>query len=205
MTAPFVASDSVLLDLLRSRESMTVSALAEALQVTATAVRQRLTRLLAQEYVERTASGGRRGRPSHHYRLTEKGRRKAGSNFADLATVLWEEIRRIEDPQVRQGLLQRLAGRLAVMYEDKVHGRTLEERMRALLDLFSERQISLAVDTAGGLPVLTTATCPYPALAESDRDVCAMERDLFSRLLQNDMRLAGCRLDGDTCCTFQCN
>lgn len=205
MAEQFVASDSSVLDLLRLHDSMTVSELASQMNVTPTAVRQRLNRLLAQQYIERTASGGRRGRPSHHYRLTEKGRRKAGSNFADLATALWEEVRTIENPEVRLGLLQRLASRLAVMYAGRVHGQTLEERLRSLLDLFSERQISLAVDQSGSLPVLTAPTCPYPELAEHDRGVCSMERLLFSQLLQRDLQLSGCRLDGESCCTFQCN
>jgi DeoR family suf operon transcriptional repressor len=205
MSEQFTDSDVSVLDLLRHRQSMTVSELAGAMQVTPTAVRQRLTRLLAQQYIERTALGGRRGRPSHYYRLTDKGRRKAGSNFADLATALWEEVRRIEDPQVRQGLLRRLAERLAMMYSGKVHGQTLEQRMQTLLDLFSERQIPLGVDKSGSLPVLTAASCPYPQLAEQDRGVCAMEGFLFSQLLQHDVQLAGCLLDGDSCCTFQCN
>lgn len=205
MTEQFMASDSCVLDLLRPRESMTVAELAAEMNVTQTAVRQRLNRLLAQQYIERTTSGGGRGRPSHHYRLTEKGRRKAGSNFADLATALWEEVRRIENPEVRLGLLQRLASRLAVMYAERIHGQTLEERMRSLLDLFSERQISLAVDHSGSLPVLTAPTCPYPELADHDRGVCSMERLLFSQLLQKDVHLSECRLDGDACCTFDCN
>ena len=205
MAEQFVASDTSVLDLLRNCESMTVSELASQMNVTATAVRQRLNRLLAHQYIERTASGADRGRPSHHYRLTDKGRRKAGSNFADLATALWEEVRRIEDPDVRLGLLQRLASRLALMYAGSIHGQTLEERMRSLLSLFSERQISLVVDHSGSLPVLTAPACPYPELADHDRGVCSMERLLFSELLQKDVHLSGCRLDGEPCCTFQCN
>jgi hypothetical protein len=42
------------------------------------------------------------------FRLTEKGRRRAGANFADLAIALWQEIREIKDPEVRA---QRLAQR----------------------------------------------------------------------------------------------
>ena len=205
MTEHFIASDSSVLDLLRPRESMTVAELAAEMSVTQTAVRQRLNRLLAQQYIERTVSGGRRGRPSHHYRLTEKGRRKTGSNFTDLATALWEEVRGIEDPEIRRGLLQRLASRLALLYAGRIHGQTLEERMGSLSDLFSERQISLAVDHSGSLPVLTAATCPYPELADQDRGVCSMERLLFSQLLQQDVHLSGCRLDGDVCCTFHGN
>ena len=77
-----VPSDVTILDLLRKRRWMSVSEFRDALGVTATAVRQRLTRLMAQGYVRREAieSSGR-GRPSHRYELTTEGRRKTGANF----------------------------------------------------------------------------------------------------------------------------
>ena len=82
------SSDVTILDLLRKRDALTVADLADAMQVTATAVRQRLNRLMANHYVERYASKAGRGRPSHYYTLTDAGRRKTGANFADLAIVL---------------------------------------------------------------------------------------------------------------------
>jgi len=61
-TSSYVAfSDLAVLDLLRTREAMTVVEFAEALGVTATAVRQRLNRLLAQKLIERTATKGGAG------------------------------------------------------------------------------------------------------------------------------------------------
>ena len=201
MAEDFVASDTALLDLLRWHPSMTVSELAESMQVTATAVRQRLNRLLAQQYVERTTTKCGRGRPSHHYQLTDKGRRKAGSNIVDLALALWEELRRIPDPQVRQGLLQRLAKRLALLYVDRVHGDTLEERMRSLSAAFAEKRIPLIVDH-NGTPAMTQVSCPYPGLGDENRTICAMERLLYSELLGESVHLSRCRLDGQGMCTF---
>ena len=190
---------------LRKREPMTVAQLAETMQVTATAVRQRLNRLLAQGYIERNSYKAGRGRPSHRYGLTDKGRRKAGSNFADLATALWQEVWAVEDAEVRRGLLQRLAKRLAVMYSGQIQGSTLVERMVELSDLFAERRVPLSVEQSDDLPVLTASACPYPDLADDDRSVCAMERALFSQLLGADVHLAKCRLDGEACCTFESN
>ncbi|MCA9267342.1 MAG: MarR family transcriptional regulator, partial [Planctomycetales bacterium] len=106
------SSDATLLDLLRRRDGMTVHELAELMGVTATAVRQRLNRLLGQRLVERKIHRVGRGRPSHQYSLSDAGRRKSGANFADLAIALWQEIRQIEDPEVRRGLLTRIARRL---------------------------------------------------------------------------------------------
>jgi len=203
MTDDFIASDAAILDLLRKSDELTVAQLAESLEVTATAVRQRLARLRAQGYIERETAKASRGRPSHYYRLTEQGRRRTASNFADLAVALWEEIRLVRDEQVRRGLLQRISTRLAAKYADQISGNTLEERMRSLSRVFNERRIPFAVEVDGGLPVLTALACPYPELAENDRGVCAMERVLFSELLGENVRLNRCRLDGENCCTFE--
>ncbi|MEQ8788084.1 MAG: winged helix-turn-helix transcriptional regulator [Pirellulaceae bacterium] len=203
MNDEIVSSDVAILDLLRKCDSLSVAELASAMEVTATAVRQRLTRLMAQGYIERFATKAGRGRPSHSYMLTQSGRRKTGANFADLAVALWQEIRDIKDVEVRRGLLQRLSKRLAEMYRDRISGATLDERMESLAGLFAERRIPFSVDRSGDLPILTAHACPYPELAEQDRSVCAMERIMFSELLGENVRLTDCRLDGDaSCCTF---
>lgn len=199
-----VPSDIALLDLLRKQDSLTVSQLADAMDVTATAVRQRLTRLMAQGYVERQATKAGRGRPSHRYLLTTSGRRKTGSNFGDLAIALWQEIREIKDPEVRRGLLQRLSARMAEMYANRVEGDNLEEKMESLVEVFAERKVPFSVDRAeGALPILTALACPYPDLAEQDRSICSLEKMLFSELLGERVNLSKCRLDGESCCTFE--
>src|SRR5688500_6220015 len=99
--------------------------------VTATAIRQRLTRLLAQNDIEREVQRVGRGRPGLRYAWTEKGRRRAGANFADLAIALWQEVREIKDPEVRRGLLQRISHRLAALYATRINGSTLDERMES--------------------------------------------------------------------------
>lgn len=208
MEATAESSDVAILDMLRRVESLGVPEMAEAMGVTATAVRQRLNRLMGQGLIERTAKrneSASRGRPGHVYSLTQRGRRKTGANFADLAFALWKEIRAIKDVEVRRGLLSRLATTLASMYGDQVTGETTEERMQSIKALFSDREVSFSVGQNEQLPVLIADTCPYPELAEQDRSICALEKMLFSTLLEEDVHLTECRLDGANCCTFETN
>jgi predicted ArsR family transcriptional regulator len=203
MAEAFISSDVAILDHLRKRQAMSVVDLSAEMQVTATAVRQRLTRLLAQGYIERTTERAGRGRPSHAYRLTAKGRRKAGSNFTDLAMALWQEMRAIKDPEVRRGLLARVSQRLVESYAGRVEGATTADRMQSLAELFAQREIPFEASVNGALPVLTAHACPYPELAEHDKTICAMERMMFSELLGEDVHLEQWRLDGAPCCTFE--
>jgi predicted ArsR family transcriptional regulator len=203
MTETVLPSDKAMLDLLRKRDTLTVSELADAMGVTATAIRQRLTRLLAHGLIRRHASKEGRGRPSHHYSLTEQGQRETGSNFADLAMALWHEVRAIKDPEIRRGLLQRISSRLVESYRGRM-GQGRDERMNAVVELFRDRQVPFEVDRSNPqLPVLTALACPYPELAEQDRSICSLERMMFSELVGENLRLSSCRLDGERCCSFE--
>jgi predicted ArsR family transcriptional regulator len=196
------SSDKAMIDVLRRDGAVTISVLVAEMGVTATAVRQRLQRLMADGLIERQAENKGRGRPNHRYSLTEKGERSAGTNFGDMADVLWDEIKSVADPEIRRGLLKRIAGRLAERYRSDVDGETLGERMTALADLMGEREIPFVVSQTGTLPVLSALACPYPELAMRDRSVCTMEKMMLSEVLGANVRLSECRLDGATCCTF---
>jgi predicted ArsR family transcriptional regulator len=191
-----------MLDYMRREGAVTISALVNEMGVTATAVRQRLHRLMAEGLIERQTERKQRGRPNHRYSITEKGERAAGTNFADMAIVLWEEVKSVEDPAVRRGLLKRIADRLVVRYRNLMTGQTLSERMNGVAQLMSEREIPFEVDSSGELPVLTALACPYPELARLDRSVCTMEKLMLSEMLGENVRLTECRLDGANCCTF---
>ena len=196
-------ADSQLLDLLRAQRAMSIAELTVAMEVTPTAVRQRLARLMGQGLVARQLDRSGRGRPGHQYSLTPAARRQSGTNFADLALVLWNELREVKDPEIRRGLLQRLAKTMAEAYGDQISGDTLADRMRSVGALMAERRVPFAVDESGELPVLTALDCPYPELAQADRGICAVEKMMFSELLDQDVRLSQCRLDGHACCQFQ--
>lgn len=203
MTQKLLETDDQLLDSLRRRDSATVGELVEALGVTATAVRQRLVRVMEAGYVERSTERQGRGRPVHRYKLTPSGARTTGNNYADLAMTLWQEIRAVPDPDFRRGLLQRIASRLTDRYAAAVEGETAQERMQSLVSIMNERDVLFDVDRSHELPVLTAMACPYPDLAEQDRSICAMERMLFSEVVGEPLRLSECRLDGGNCCTFE--
>jgi predicted ArsR family transcriptional regulator len=202
MSGTAETSDKAILYYLRRRGAARISDLVVETGVTATAVRQRIGRLMAEGLIERHAERIGRGRPNHRYALTEKGESQSGNNFSDLAIVLWEEIKAVPDPEIRRGLLKRIADRFVARYGGSVHGETLSERMASLAGLMDEREIPFEVNTSGSLPVLSALACPYPDLAKKDRGVCTMEKLMLSEVLGSNVRLSECRLDGATCCTF---
>ncbi len=196
-------SDADLLDLLRIAGPLGILEMAQAMEVTPTAVRQRLARLVAHGLVQRAAVRAGRGRPRHEYWLTEKGVQATGSNFTDLAVALWRELRALDNLQLRQALLRRVAAALAAGYIHQIHGSTPAERMQSLQQLLAQRRIPVSVEELNHHAALTTHACPYPRLAEQDRAICAMERLLYSELVGCEVELTHCRLDDEGACRFE--
>ena len=197
-------TDQAVLDLLRQESELSVNEMVDRLGVTATAIRQRLNRLLAKELIDRVDSRKNRGRPVHQYRLTEKGQRTAGDNLADLAGVLWAEIQNIPDPQVKRTVMSGVVERLAKKYADQVTGQTLPQRMEAVARMFGERRIPSSVEESAGSPVLKVLGCPYPELVDEGHDICDMEKQLFEVLFDSEIKVDRCHCgDAGHCCTFQ--
>ena len=142
-------SDSDLMDLLRIAGPLSVLQLADAMEVTATAVRQRLTRLTSKALIQREAVRAGRGRPKHRYWLTEKGVMSTGSNFTDLALALWSEFSQVQDDELRRQMLRRIARTLAQGYAEKIQGTTATERIRSLGELLAQRRIPVSVEDSG--------------------------------------------------------
>src|SRR5437660_7613510 len=176
------STDRSLLDLIRRHGPLTVAEMAKRLGVTATAVRNRLTRLVGTGMVERRTEHGGRGRPRHTYQASVEAHKQLGQNYADLAVVLWDEMMRaVEDPKLRRMLFGRITDRLAELYRSQVTGDEWEGRLVQLGTLLNDRGIEAEVTRgdAGTAPMLKQHSCPYYELAEVDRAVCAMEREMF--------------------------
>ena len=200
------SSDRLLLDLIRRHGPLTIVEMAGRLQVTATAVRNRLTRLVGSGMVERRTEHGGRGRPRHTYQASVEAHKQLGQNYADLAVVLWDEMMRtIEDPKLRRLMFARITNRLADVYRSQVHGNEWEGRLVQLGTILHERGIEAEVmaGDGGSLPLLRQHSCPYYELAEVDRAVCSMERKMFEKVLGRGLRLSQCRLDGHRSCDFE--
>jgi predicted ArsR family transcriptional regulator len=199
-------SDRPLLDLIRRRGPLTVAEMATELGVTATAVRNRLTRLLGSGMVERAVAHGGRGRPKHTYQASAEAHKRLGQNYADLAVVLWDEMMStVEDRKLRRLLFARITDRLAELYRAQVTGEAWEGRLVQLSLILHDRGIEAEVVRGEGdaLPILKQHSCPYFELAEVDHAVCAMERKMFEKVLGRGLRLSQCRLDGHRSCDFE--
>jgi len=188
-------SDADLLDLIRIAGPLSVSDLADAMEVTATAVRQRLTRLMAQAMIEREAIRAGRGRPKHRYSLTDKSSRQAGSNFTDLARSLWGEVTAKGDNSQSRDVLRRISRALAAGYAAQIEGTTPEERLQSLAGLLNQKRVPAGIGASAssvsdGHPARAANACSYPKLEEQDKNGCSRENTIFSESIGSEVELS---------------
>ncbi len=199
--------DQAVLDLLRQNQSLSVHTLTEMLEVTATAVRQRLERLVQVELVARKKEGSGRGRPQFHYHLTSLGMRYASASYADLAAALWQEILELPNQLQRKRILRRVASRMGQELRQSlpIEG-DLAAKFSAMAIAMGRRKIPVSVSAGtGALPVLEMHACPYPELTHEDgsRQLCEMEQEMISEAVGHSVQLDCCRLDGHQHCQFR--
>ncbi len=190
-------SDADLLDLIRIAGPLSVTELADAMEVTATAVRQRLTRLMGQSMIQREAIRAGRGRPKHRYSLTDKGLRQTGSNFTDLALAHWQEIRETGDQNLSREVLRRISRALASGYAAQIQGGTPQERLQSLTELLNRRRSPVAVGSmASSHSSHTDHASANPHLTEEDKNIGQTEKMMFSELIGGELELSQGRVNG---------
>jgi predicted ArsR family transcriptional regulator len=197
-------SDREVLDRIRHEGSISIARLCDLLEVTATAIRQRLSRLVAAGLVERVQVKQERGRPRHMYQLTSLGLKAMGENLGDLAEAMWAEVIRIPDPNIRNSVIEGVLRRLVNQYREEVTGQTVTERLRSIAALFRRRRIPFVLEDEDNQASLRIVGCPYPELNEHGSEICQLEQRLVAELLDAPVALEHCRCEssGGQCCTF---
>ncbi len=197
-------SDREVVDMLMVQSPQEINQLGERLGVTATAVRQRLGRLLSMGYVERSTVSSGRGRPVHQYSLTEPGRLSGGNNLADLAVALWQQVQQIPDVALRESVVSGTIDRLVDKYSSEITGESASDRMASISRLFGDRDLPVRFDQNNdGLPVISVGGCLYPGLSENGTKICELEQQVLERVVGDEVRLCTCQRQGDACCSFQ--
>ncbi|WP_417850564.1 helix-turn-helix transcriptional regulator [Thalassoglobus sp.] len=199
-------SDHEFLSVLQRQSPATVQSMCDAIGVTATAVRQKLMRFQAEGFVSRKVSRQDRGRPCHTYHLTESGLKELGDDHAEIAAILWRQLMLIENPEVRQSVLNGVQAALVERFGDFTYGTSLASRLQLLTSKMAEQGFDLeyeAGETPSDLLILREHNCPYHELAAEDASICDLEQSVFSELLGVPVELSSCRLDGHQCCEFQ--
>ncbi len=191
-----------IIHLLQRRGSASIKEIQAELGVTTTAVRLQLSNLQAEGLVAaRTVREGV-GRPHYEYYLTEKASRLFACYSDELALLLYEELLEDQGAEKVRELLGRVRDRLAAQYGGQVRGARLQQRVEELASWLDTRGILTEVEAREGGFVLKEYNCPYHGLAQEYRAICEMEQQMIAQLLEAEVSLEQCMMDGHAGCQF---
>jgi len=185
------------------RGQASIKDLADDLGVTPSAVRMHLTQLQASGAIRADKVREGVGRPYFVYSVTPEAHDLFYKDYGYLAKLLLEEVTVTHGPDALPGVLRRLSDRLADRYHDQVWEQELAGRVRAWAQLLDERGVTVEIVKTEGGYILQEYGCPYQNIAQENRAVCEMERQVMARLLASGVKLTQCVLDGHRGCRFE--
>ena len=192
-----------IIEFLQRRGSATIKDLEDLLGITTTAVRQHLTTLQVEGYIERRAVHAGVGRPHHAYFTTNKVQELFACQCDDLALTLLQEVFVIEGQERATQLLDRVGTRLARKYSSTVRSSLLRERVSELAGTLNGNGVlSDALVQDDNTLMLRTYNCPFHELAHEHREICEMDTNMMRKVLGSEVSLSSCMLDGHAGCTF---
>lgn len=189
--------------LLQKNGPLGIKELRHELNLSDTAVRQQLLALLAEGLIQTSTHASKGvGRPSRVYELAPAANDLFACYCEDLALNLYNELLADQGPEVVRRLLDRVGAKLAQQYQQQVRGRALQERVHSFAGLLDGKGILSDISQDAGVIMLHEFNCPYHELAAVHREICEMEQGMIAQVLDAEVELTNCIMDGHHNCSF---
>jgi len=201
-----------ILEILKERQSATVSELADVLEMAPVSVRHHLDLLQADNLicVDRHERKGNVGRPQQVYVLTGEADGYFPNNFAILARNLVRQVKNVLPQEQIDALFQSLAVDLAKEFGDceEINPETCsKEHLRRVAEFLNERgylaSFEEASDGKPGVFLLHKHNCPYAGVSGEHSELCLMDQTLVNTLMGSDCERVAHMVSEGHCCTYR--
>lgn len=187
--------------LARVREGMSIDALADALGITRPAVRQHLSVLERDGFVERGDYRATGGRPVQVYRLSDAGRELFPRQYSWFSGLLLEAIQRDKGSEGLTDWLRGVASQLSVGLAPRVAGKDPASRLAETARVMNELAYDATADAATG--TIEATNCVYHDLASRFPEVCQFDIAILEQLTGGTISHEECLVRGGGVCRFK--
>ena len=176
-----------ILNLLKRNNQLTVSVIAQELNITEMAVRRHLNTLERDGIVETTLHRQAMGRPTNIYHLSNLGQEMFPRNYDEFTINILQDIEElVGDDKVRE-LFEKRRDRLKERYARKLNMSDFEERVMELARIHNEQGYMTEVEKEeDGTFIFKEFNCPVAEVAKKFPALCKTEIELFKEVLQTD-------------------
>ena len=193
-----------ILAFIKNAGGVTTAEVADRLAISDEGARQHLIHLEGRGWICREVQRPgppRSGRPVVRYRITETGDHLFPKRYADLSIALMDALVDSYGREALGKLLSKIADRQAQVWEARLQGKSLRERLEALKGFYFEEDLFVEIEEDGGL-ILTEANCPYRTVALKYPELCSMTISTLMRLLGVGIERREKLQNGDGKCAF---
>ncbi|MFT4186270.1 MAG: ArsR family transcriptional regulator [Micrococcaceae bacterium] len=195
-------------DLILHKSPCTAAQIGKKLNLTPAAVRRHL------EYYEKAgdievkmiASSSSAGRPARHYVLTPKAQDTRGNDYLEISKQAITKLREVIGDNAVEEMAVERADLIHKVYAEKSgEKKTIEQRAKILDEVLTELDFASSVSfrNIGGHQALQLcqAHCPIQGLAAEFPEFCVTETNVFSEILEVDVRRLATLAQGSHVCT----
>jgi len=169
---------------LKTRGPQSIAVIARAMDVTAEAVRQQMTRLHADGLVDAESRSAGRGRPTQIWFLTAAGHGRFPDTHAEMTVQMIAAVRQVFGDEGIDKLVQVRENAMLNVYQQAMQDAPdLKARLERLVDVRSAEgyMAELREDDAGF--VFIENHCPICSAAKACMGFCRSELELFRKVL----------------------
>lgn len=197
------ATRSRIVEYLKEYGRATVRELADATGLTPMTIRHHLMVLDSDGLVDSEKERGHVGRPRHVYFLTQNALSLFPERYDDLAERLLSGLKALGASQEISHVLERMGTEIAETHCEGLAGKPFEERLDALVDILgTEGFLASWEKDQNGEYVLTEYSCPYFFVGQDHPEVCQIDWQVITTILDAPVTREDCMLHGDTNCKF---
>ena len=190
---------------LNEKGPATVDELAEAVGLTPMAVRHHLNILQVDNLI--TASVIRKhngpGRPSQVYQLTEAADPLFPTDYHGLTDYLLSELTTRLGAEGVVNIFESIAARLVHEVPPPKPQQTLENRLDEVVGFLNQKGFVSEWEVRNDSYLIHTYSCPYRQVAKKYSEVCILDKQIISTMLNTAPARTACLTSADGHCTYQ--
>jgi len=203
MTVKTSTKDKIL-TLLKKEAQLTVSELSSLLGITEMAVRKHLNTIERDGLLRISEVRQPMGRPLQVYSLSSKAQEAFPNNYETLTVEFLHDLKELHGEDIIDYLLEKRSERLKNSYLPTMANKEPQQKIEALRDIQDEKgYMAEFTKIDDNTYEIIEYNCPISAVANSFKQACACETELFKEVLgTDDVKRITCKADNDHHCRF---
>lgn len=193
-----------IVELLKKNNGMTAGEIAKELDLHSMTVRQHLSILERESYIQHYREKISRGRPVYIYKLTPQAKESLFPNdYPRFALGTLDALVVIDGAEKVNQLLEYQMEAKIQMCLDDIEGKSLDEKIKVLAAFLDEEGYQVEVAETPSAYILKEHNCALDSIAQKYPQLCQLELALLQRLLDVPVERECHMPSGDSICSYR--